>query len=81
MVHQGSMDLALNPSNTTTTSPPKVREQVLATIERGNVASKNVLLKAGFESFEWMNQEELIYFRKVLPIENPQVYRYKYFKE
>ena len=46
------MDLALNPSNTTTTSPPKVREQVLATIERGNVASKNVLLKAGFESFE-----------------------------
>ena len=52
MVHQGSMDLALNPSNTTTAFPPKVREQVLATIERGNVASKNVLLKAGFESFE-----------------------------
>ena len=83
-VHPSSVDLPENPSNPTTFGPgnsiPKVREQVIATIEIGNVASKKVLLKAGFESIEGMSKE-LIYFRKVLPFENPQFYRDIYFNK
>lgn len=80
-VHPGSVDLQVTHNQTassTDTSRPKVRELVLAMIERGNGASKSVLQKAGFERAEGMD-EKFIYFRNILPKITPEIYRERYF--
>lgn len=82
-VYPGSVDIQeVTPYQTTpsTSSPlPKVRELVLATVERGNGASKSVLLKAGFESVEAMDEGELNHFRYIIPQKTPQFFRDIYF--
>jgi RimJ/RimL family protein N-acetyltransferase len=58
----------------------RAKELVLALIEKGNEASKNVLIKAGFEHIEEMDEKELLYFRKIIPHNSPKYYRELYFK-
>ena len=60
----------------------KAKELVIATVEKGNEASKSVLLKTGFESVDGIeNGEELITFRCKFPLKTPQYYREIYFKK
>ena len=64
------MKLPPDPPNRTYVPDSDLRikkERVLAAIERGNIASEKVLIKAGFEVVKRMEGEKIIYFRKVMP--------------
>ena len=79
-VRPGLVDFKINPPNPSGVA--KAKELVIATVEKGNEASKSVLLKTGFESVDGIeNGEELITFRCKFPLKTPQYYREIYFKK